>query len=162
MPHQTTPAKVSTDITVITIVTAIGAAIGAFAILRPKLAISAAIKRETGSVEPAFRFLYVFPQYLNAILIALLFLALIATFVHSIDANIFAQNRFLIRLGGFFVRDNILWILFLGALIGAVVKINWLSWILLGLSRAASFLPISRLQGKYGVYGQKRRMAAGL
>jgi hypothetical protein len=83
MPQQPTPAKLSTDITVITIGTAIAAALGAFAILRPKLAIGATMKRETGSVEPGFRFIYAFPQYLNAILIALLFLALIATFARA-------------------------------------------------------------------------------
>src|SRR5258708_36654447 len=105
MAQQGTPVKISTDITVMTIIAAIVAALGAFAILRPKFGIPATMKRETGSVEPAFRLLYVVPQYVNVALIAGLCLALIAVGVQSIDPQILAQNRFLTRLRGFFVLN---------------------------------------------------------
>lgn len=154
MAQDSAHAKVSLDITLTTIIAAIAAAFGAFAILKPKLAIAASMKRETGSVEPAFRFLYVIPQYVSAALIALLCLALIGAFTQSIDPQVLAQNRLLQRFASFFVLDNILWILFAGGLIGALVKINWLSWILLVLSRLASFLPIPSLQGAFGLGGQ--------
>ena len=154
MPQSATPEKMPTDVTVTTIIAAIVAALGAFAIFRPKLAVAAAMKRETGSVELAFRWLYVIPQYLNLALIAGLFLALLAAFVQSINPEIFAQSRWLMRFGAFFVRDNVVWILFWAGLIGGIVWSNWLSWILLAVSRAASFLPISWVQGVYGPNGQ--------
>ena len=154
MPHRTAPAKISTDVTVMTIIAAIVAAFGAFAIFRPKLAIAAAMKRETGSVEPAFRWLYVVPQYVNILLIAGLCLALIGGFIHSLDPRMFAQHPVLARFGAFFVIENIVWILFWAALIGAVVQFNWLSWILLVLTRVASYLPVPRLQGAFGSTGQ--------
>jgi len=154
MTEQATPAKMATDITAMTIIAAIVAALGAVAIFQPKFAISAAMKRETGSVEPAFRVLYAVPQYLNVALIAGLCIALIGACVQSIDPAIFAQYRFLTSLGGFFVPNNIIWIILMAAFIGAIVKFNWLSWILLALSRTASFLPIPWLQGVYGPHGQ--------
>jgi len=154
MPHSAEPGKITIDVTVMTLITAIGAALGAFAIFQPKLAISAAMKRETGSVERAFRWLYVFPQYLNAAVIAGLCVALLAAFIHSIKPDLFSQNEFLIHFGAFFVLDNVIWILFLAVVIVAVVQLNCLSWILLGMSTVASFLPIPLVRGAFGPTGQ--------
>ncbi|MGA8149118.1 MAG: hypothetical protein WB870_16305 [Gallionellaceae bacterium] len=154
MPQNTTSTKISTDVTAVTLIAAITAALGAFAIFQPKLAIGVAMKRETGSVEPAFRWLYVVPQYINIAVIIGLCMILIAAFVQSISPNILPQCPFLTLFGGFFVLDNILWILFWAAVIVAVVKGNWLSWTLLILCRAVSLLPIHRIQGVFGPNGR--------
>ena len=65
MPPPTLPAKAEIDVPVMTLITALGAVFGALALFQPKLAVPAAMKREAGSVELAFRSLYVIPQYLN-------------------------------------------------------------------------------------------------
>ena len=154
MPDQTVTEKVSSDITVMTLVTAIVGAFGAFAIFQPKLAISAAMKRETGFVEPAFRMLYVIPQYLSALTIVGFCVLLVAAFIHSIRPDVFAHSHFLTNVGSFFILGNVVWIVFLAAVIGAIVQFNLLSWVLLIVSAVASFLPIPLLRGAFGRYGQ--------
>ena len=153
MPPQSVPTKSEIDVTVMTLVTAITAALGAFAIFQPKLAVSARMKRETGSVEPAFRVLYGIPQYLNAIVIAGFCLMLFAAFLHSIKPDFFAQNHFLTNVAAFFVVSNVLWILFLAAVTAALVRCNWLCWLLLGAGAVASLLPVPRLRGRFGRNG---------
>jgi hypothetical protein len=154
MPDQAAPAKMTIDVTVMTLITAIGAALGAFAIFQPKLAVSLAMKRETGSIERAFRWLYIVPQYLNATTIVGLCCLLFAAFLHSIRPETFVHSEFLTRFGAFFVLNNVVWILFLAVAIVAVVQFNWMSWILLGLSAFAALLPIPKIRGAFGFRGQ--------
>lgn len=154
MPEQTVTEKASTDITAITFVTAIGGVLAAFAIFQPKLAIPAAMKRETGSVEPAFSVIYSAPQYLNVTIIGLLCVLLLAAFAHSIRPDWFANGQHLAEFGAFFVVKNVVWILLLAAVVGFFVQINLLSWILLAATTVGSFLPIPLLRSAFGRNGK--------
>lgn len=145
MPDQTITDKATIDIALTTLGTAIVGAIGAFAIFQPKFAIAASMKRENnGSLEPAFRILYVIPQYFSALIIGAFFLLLFAAFIHSIQPEVFANNKLLSDFGAFFVLHNLIWIVFLAAVVGASVRYNVLSWILLAASAVFPSGPFGR------------------
>jgi hypothetical protein len=154
MPDQTITQKASADVKVMTLVTAIVGAFGAFRIFQPKFAISAAMKREAGFVEPAFRIFYVMPQSLNAAIIGVLCVLLVLAFIHSIRPDLFADSQFLARFGAFFALGNVVWVILLAGVIGVLVQVNWLSWIMLFASAFASLLPIPLLRGVFGGNGK--------
>lgn len=148
------PPKFEMGITVMTLVTAIGTALGAFAIFQPKIAIAASMKRETGVIEPAFRILYSIPQYLNMIVVGGVLVALIAAFIHALYPAFLANYALFNQINSFFILENLGWILLLVAALAVVIQINWLCWVLLAISAFGAMLPIWRFRGAFGRKGQ--------
>jgi hypothetical protein len=70
-----------------------------------------------------------------------------AAFINSIHPDLFANSKFLTDFGALFALHNLGWVVFLAAVIGAVVRYNALSWILL-------FASAGLLRGTFGRNGQ--------
>jgi hypothetical protein len=125
------------DVTVMTLVAAIAAAFGAFAILQPKFAVGAAMKRQVGSVETAFRRIYIAPQFVGMGAIVVVCLILLAAFVHSLIPAA-TSSELLDQFASFFVLQNLVWIVLLASILGGVIYTNAISWFVLGVSAIAS------------------------
>jgi hypothetical protein len=130
------PLKTIGDITVTTLVAALVAALGAFVAFQPKFEVASSIRRQTGgSLERAFWILFVLPLWVSVILVALACCLLGAAIFELLCPSEFVASRATHVLAAFTVPQNLVWLLFLAGVFGAVLRFNLISWLLLTISR---------------------------
>src|SRR3954471_19570821 len=123
-----TSTKPFLDVTVTSLLAAIGTVAGAFYLLKPKFDIAAKMKDETGKVEAGFRLLYSGPQLFNALLAGALVLALAAALVQSVSPSFlanFVPVQFLTR---FLTLQQAPWLLLAAGILTVYLRFNVLSW----------------------------------
>jgi len=149
-----TSTKPFLDVTVTSLLAAIGTVAGAFYLLKPKFEITARMKEETGKVEAGFWLLYSGPQLLNALLAGVLGFALAAALVQSLLPSFlanFVPVQFLTR---FLTLQQVPWLLLAAGILTVYLRFNVLSWLLLGVTWLTSMLPLPGVRGLWGPKGR--------
>ena len=150
---DTPTGKASSDVTLIALVSAIGTALAAFQLFQPKIAIGSAMKRETGRVEIGFNIFYVAAQWVMLVVVITIIGVLLLAFVNQLYPNLGLNFAWLRQIQQFLTPDHLLIVLLMGVSLAAVIQLNVISWIFLGIGAALSLLPIPKLSGAFGREG---------
>lgn len=150
---DTPTGKALSDVPLIALVSAIGTALAAFQLFQPKMAIGSAMKRETGRVEIGFNIFYNAAQWMMLGVVITIIGVLLLAFVDQLYPSLGFNFAWLRRIQQFLTPDHLLIVLLMGASLAAVIQLNVISWVFLGIGAALSFLPISKLSGAFGREG---------
>jgi hypothetical protein len=137
-----------------TIVTAVGTALGAIQLFQPKLAIGIAMKRETGGIEPAFRGFYTLPQYVIGAIVLLVWVVLFGAVLHQLTPRLVPAYPGVRTALNLLDLKNLIPVLLVLSIIAGVIQMNILSWILLLLGRGVSILPFGATSRAFGWHGR--------
>src|ERR1700757_2466894 len=147
--------KASSDVTAVALITAVGTALAAFQLFQPKFAIRWAMKRETGRVEGGFWAFYLAPQIINLGVVIAIICILVSAFLHQFVSPGVESNHAWLRSGlGLLALQNRLLVLLAAACLAALIQMNVLSWVFLGIGAILSTFPIPRLSGAFGSDGR--------
>jgi hypothetical protein len=147
--------KVSSGVTAVALITAIGTALAAFQLFQPKFAIKFAMKRETGHVEGGFWAFYLVPQIIGlCVVIAIICVLLFAFFHQIVSPEVQSSYKLLKSVLDFLELPNLLLVLLAAACLAAIIQMNVLSWIFLGIGATLSIFPIPKLNGAFGSEGR--------
>jgi hypothetical protein len=135
------------------LIAALATALTAWKLFEPKVARIRAIKMEMGSLEPAFRAFYQFPQWLLMALSGSAVLFLAAAFVLSAEQKRVPDIELMRHVAAIVQPQNTIWVVFLLGVVAAYIYWNVLTRLLLWAARLASWLPIPGLRGRFGPYG---------
>jgi len=141
------------------IVVAIGGAVTAWNTLSTRFRRVHRFDTDTAGGETSFRVFYLVPQYLNALLfIALIVIASIATVGGLMTSaapgiQIGGADSWFGRIAVGFYRLG-WWVVILGAAAGGIAVMDLIARTELLIGRLISYLPIARVEGRYGADGR--------